>query len=632
MMTTLFLYSLKSAFALVLLYVPYALLMHREKSLRRNRLTLIGILVLSLVLPLCNVSRWSMDRQPLVQEAQRQMIEAGIPIHTALGEMQNIESQAETETDIPSQSDLLDNANTTEMAETLPAADPTEPTSHYDWFLLLSILFAIGMTLVLGVRLWQFCHMGAVIRRGSLWQDQVDGIHIYCHSEQVAPFSWLNNIVINDQDYAQHGQAIILHEQGHIHHRHSLDIVLLTLVQMLQWWNPAIYLLARHLRDVQEYEADDYVLRHGIDPQYYQILLLQSAAHLSSIPLVNSFNHSLIKNRIKMMSHPEPKAWMRSKMLYIIPLSMFALSVFATPSIIEPIESTVNQLAEQEEQQTVQPMENDTTLAKKERFVIYARWKCPGGWMSKIYVNMPRGTWVEDHINNKSYRDELGMDPVWFKPDSPNVFHNLADTVVVKIDGVVYDRKSVPSRHWSVVKKVEYYPNPMTVNVITKDVAVPSDLKDNVPRVQSIVLRNDKWRYILDEKWKEGDWSYHPTLSWKNDITLDNAYFYFHYTQRKPDLKVYIFASTDVTQKGIDRAVNFLNELGIKNYEIIKDIPIYHWTDEQYRAWAEKQKALGVKYSVSALKAKLIEEYVDVSEMEDMRRWNRVVRPVFKSK
>ena len=70
--------------------------------------------------------------------------------------------------------------------------------------------------------------------------------------------------------------------------------------------------------------------------------------------------------------------------------------------------------------------------------------------------------------------------------------------------------------------------------------------------------------------------------------------------------------------------------MGIKNYEIIKDIPIYHWTDEQYRAWAEKQKALGVKYSVSALKAKLIEEYVDVSEMDDMRRWNRVIRPVFK--
>ena len=43
MMTTLFLYSLKSAFALVLLYVPYALLMHREKSLRRNRLTLMRV-------------------------------------------------------------------------------------------------------------------------------------------------------------------------------------------------------------------------------------------------------------------------------------------------------------------------------------------------------------------------------------------------------------------------------------------------------------------------------------------------------------------------------------------------------------------------------------------------------------
>lgn len=629
MMTELFLYSIKSAFALMLLYAPYALLLHHEKCLHRNRLTLLAILGLSLLLPLCNISSWSMDNQPLVHQAQMQMIEAGIPIHTAQAEAETVEAQAEQTSDMPVLS-ATSNTDTTVETPGASVTDPTEEPASHDWFQIASILFAIGMILVLGVRLAQFCRMGVVIRRGSLWQEKVNGIRIYCHSEQVTPFSWLNNIVIGDKDYDRNGREIILHEEGHIRHCHSLDIVLLTVVQMLQWWNPFVFLLARHLRDVHEYEADDYVLRHDIDPQAYQMLLLQSVVHDATFPLANSFNHSLIKNRIKMMSLPQPKAWMRSKMLYVIPLSMLALSVFATPSIIEPIESTVNQLAEQGEQQTVQPMENDTTLTKKERFVIYARWKCPGGWMSQIYVNIPRGTWVEDHINNKSYRDELGMDPVWFQPDSPNVFHHLADTVVIKIDGVVYDRKSVPSRHWSVVKKVEYYPNPMTVNVITKDVAVPSDLKDNVPRVQSIVLRNDKWRYILDEKWKEGDWSYHPTLSWKNDITLDNAYFYFHYTQRKPDLKVYIFASTDVTQKGIDRAVNFLNELGIKNYEITKDIPIYHWTDEQYRAWAEKQKALGVKYSVSALKAKLIEEYVDVSEMEDMRRWNRVIRPVFK--
>lgn len=311
MMTELFLYSIKSAFALVLLYAPYALLLHHEKCLRRNRLTLLAILGLSLLLPLCNLSSWSMDNQPLVHRAQVQMLEVGIPIHTAQDEIEVVEAQVEPELGA-TQLSAEQNTTWTEGTPVAPISNPTEEPASHDWFQIVSILFAIGMTLVLGVRLAQFCRMGVVIRRGSLWQEKVDGIRIYCHSEQVTPFSWLNNIVIGDKDYDRNGREIILHEEGHIRHCHSLDIVLLTLVQMLQWWNPFVFLLARHLRDVHEYEADDYVLRHDIDPQAYQMLLLQSVVHDATFPLASSFNHSLIKNRIKMMSLPQPKAWMRS--------------------------------------------------------------------------------------------------------------------------------------------------------------------------------------------------------------------------------------------------------------------------------------------------------------------------------
>ena len=629
-MTTLFIYSIKSAFVLVLLYAPYALLLHHEKCLRRNRLTLLAILGLSLLLPLCNISSWSMDNQPLVHQAQMQMIEAGIPIHTAQAEAETVEAQAEATSDIPV---LSATSNTVATGETpvAPISNPTEEPASHDWFQIVSILFAIGMTLVLGVRLAQFCRMGAVIRRGSLWQEKVDGINIFCHSGQVTPFSWLNNIVIGDKDYDRNGREIILHEEGHIRHCHSLDIVLLTLVQMLQWWNPFVFLLSRHLRDVHEYEADDYVLRHDIDPQAYQMLLLQSVVHDATFPLASSFNHSLIKNRIKMMSLPRPKAWMRSKVLYVIPLSMLTLSVFATPSIIEPIESTVNQLAEQMEQveQTAQPMADDTTVAKKDLFVRHVQWQCPGGLQKRIKIAIPRGTWIEDHINNKSYIDILGTDRFKLIADYDLYTDYLPeDTIVVKIDGVVYDKDHLPKQHWSVIKKVEFWPNPETVNIITKDVVVPDTIKDNIPRVQTFVLRSKTWIYVVDEKLKEGDWSYQPRQTWKNEPGGIRSFFLF--SKEKPDLKVYIYASTEVTQKEIDRAVGVMNELGIKNYEIVKDIPIYHWTDDQYRAWAEKQKALGMKYSVSALKDKLTEEYVDLSEMDDMRRWNKVIRPVFK--
>ena len=724
MMTELFLYSIKSAFTLVLLYAAYALLLHHEKCLRRNRLTLLAILCLSLLLPLCNVSSWSMDNQPLVHRAQVQMQGAGIPIHMVQDEADVVEAQAELDS---GEAQLLATANPigTEGTPIVPVADATGEPASRDWFQVVSLLFVLGMTLVLGVRLAQFYRMGAVIRRGSLWQEKVNGIHIYCHSEQVTPFSWLNNIVIGDKDYDRNGREIILHEEGHIRHCHSLDIVLLTVVQMLQWWNPFIFLLARHLRDVHEYEADDYVLRHDIDPHAYQLLLLQSVVHDATFPLASSFNHSLIKNRIKMMSLPQPKAWMRSKVLYVIPLSMLALSVFATPSIIEPIEKTVatlDQTNPQEENKVKATNERRavtyvTTQTIKGRIVapfysichtqeteivdldkntsfrdetnyhiswcysekkhiikvngkIYSKDEVPdlpvtavkriefhkegektvinlvtkdfgsdelmiysytdsikGRLVKRYSVRIPKGTWIVN-ARGKSFIDEVGI-PFPSEFERPYYRQGLSDSTIIKIDGVVYNRDSLPKLHYSEMKKAEFYRNPQTINIITKNVVIPDSVKDNVPRVQTIILRGKNHVAVVDSLWTVGDWRSVAAISWNKDQGY-NIRHLFYFSKNKPDLKVYIYASTEVTQQTIDRAVGVLDELGIKNYEIIKDIPIYHWTDEQYRAWAEKQKALGVKYSVNALKAKLISEYVDLSEMNDMRRWNRVIRPVFK--
>lgn len=51
----LFLYSLRSAFVLALLFIPYMLLLRKESFFRLNRMILLLILLLSLVLPALDV-------------------------------------------------------------------------------------------------------------------------------------------------------------------------------------------------------------------------------------------------------------------------------------------------------------------------------------------------------------------------------------------------------------------------------------------------------------------------------------------------------------------------------------------------------------------------------------------------
>ncbi len=330
-----------------MLYVPYVLMLRRESFYRFNRLMLLGILLLSLLLPLCNISALSLDRQPVVQAAQLQLLEMGIPVHV-LPEVQVV-------------------------AETQAANNRLT----FSLFNLLTFTYIAGMAGLLLLRLWQMGRLQLGLKRGVLWHSDEGGIRIYCHAEDVAPFSWMQSVVISQRDWNEAGREIVLHEKGHILGGHSWDVVLLTLVQMVQWWNPMCYMLGVSLRDVHEYEADSYVLRQGVSAQGYQLLLIRKAvgsgpslwSGSGTYAFANSFNHSLTKKRITMMKKSKSNPWMRARALYVIPVAALALSAFATPKFVAPIEEAVTNLEGKGTEKSVNlqvPDEKKKSVAQKD--------------------------------------------------------------------------------------------------------------------------------------------------------------------------------------------------------------------------------------------------------------------------
>lgn len=299
MIEALFMYSLKSAFVLMLLYAPYALLLRKESFFRINRMVLLMILLLSFVLPLINIQTLSWDSHPVVQVAQQQMIEIGMPVKVA-----------------------------TYLPEV--TVHGKNNSIQISWFHIASLVFAIGALVILLWQIGQIVRMGHVIRSGSLWHQQEEGVNIYCHADDVSPFSWMKNIVISAKDYEENSREILLHEKGHVRALHSWDLLLLAMLQVLQWWNPFVYILGYSLRDVHEYEADDSVLRSGVSAKAYQLLLIRKVVDASSYTFANNFDHSLTLKRITMMQKSKSSVWMRSKVLYIIPMATLALSAFAT--------------------------------------------------------------------------------------------------------------------------------------------------------------------------------------------------------------------------------------------------------------------------------------------------------------
>ncbi|SDD11318.1 outer membrane transport energization protein TonB [Algoriphagus faecimaris] len=141
------------------------------------------------------------------------------------------------------------------------------------------------------------------------------------------PASFFNYILLpyfdpQDEDL----QKILLHESVHVSKRHTFDLILLQLVKAIFWFNPAVYLFERSLREVHEYQADQGVTRNYSQIDYSR-LLLRLITQDQGWQFTNSFNQFQTKKRIVMMNKEESKNLQKGRFLMILPI--LGLMVFA---------------------------------------------------------------------------------------------------------------------------------------------------------------------------------------------------------------------------------------------------------------------------------------------------------------
>ena len=266
---TMLAFAIKSIIILSIMYIPYMLLLRKESFFRFNRLILIVIMALSMVLPLCDFHALSWGENPM-NEQLHGVIEIGMPFATPMSQ----------------------------QGDNLPVE---HANANVDWWSVVSLIYVIGVCVTIIWKLLQLTVLYRQIHKGVLWTEKQGGVTIYCHANNIAPFSWFNTIAISEEDYRDNAREILRHEMGHVQNLHSLDILFVNIVEVIQWCNPIAWILANSLRDVHEYEADDAVLRSGVNAHQYQSLLIKKAVGSSSYAFANSFNHSLLKKRITMM-------------------------------------------------------------------------------------------------------------------------------------------------------------------------------------------------------------------------------------------------------------------------------------------------------------------------------------------
>ena len=303
-MGTFLVYILKSAACLAVFYLFYKLLMSRDTFHRFNRFALLGLLVLSSLLPLVEAS---VNSPAAVQET-----------------MLTLEQ-------------LLLMADIQPEGESMAAATPSATVL---WLRAALLVYLTGIVFFIVRNLCSLARLGRLIRQGkrealdSYLPDRKEkNVRLVVHDYDIAPFSWMHWIVIARKDLEENGREILIHELAHIRNRHSWDLLLADLCIFVQWFNPAAWLLKQELQNIHEYEADETVLREGVNARNYQMLLIKKAVGTRLYSMANSFNHSSLKKRITMMLKEKSNPWARAKYLYILPLAALAVTAFARPEV-----------------------------------------------------------------------------------------------------------------------------------------------------------------------------------------------------------------------------------------------------------------------------------------------------------
>lgn len=282
-----FVYIIKVAVLQTVFYLTYKLLLSRESFHAFNRGVLLTMQAAALLLPLLHIT-----------------LETPTPVHQTIALAEATFVQTATVAD-------GDGAGLT-------------------FIQVLTLVWIAGFVLLLVRSVVSLVRLMMLLRSGRLCETC--GTLVTVVSGDTAPFSWFNRIVISLKDYLSGAREIVIHEQAHVSHHHSVDIALCNTIIMFCWFSPAAWLLRAELRDVHEYEADDAVLRHGVDASGYQLLLIRKAVGERLFAMANNLNQTNLKKRITMMKIKKSNPWNRVKAAIVLPLAAVSVIVFATPA------------------------------------------------------------------------------------------------------------------------------------------------------------------------------------------------------------------------------------------------------------------------------------------------------------
>jgi TonB family protein len=272
-------YLLLVNFYLVLFFGFYTLLLRKETFFQLNRIYLVAAAILSFAIPLIQAD-W-VKNLFITQQVQQTIYNTPINIYT-YNFTYNI----------------------------TPADD------------LLTIGEALGI-LYIGV--------ASILVLKLMWELIILKKEIEKPDPSIA-YSFFKKISLGNN--AENHNVIAEHEHVHARQWHTIDVLIIESIVIINWFNPVVYLYRFAIKYIHEFIADNQVIQKGAtDKADYAMLLLTQTFDVPSNHLVSNFyNQSLLKQRIIMLQKNKSKRIALAK--YGLSAPMFVLMLILSSATV----------------------------------------------------------------------------------------------------------------------------------------------------------------------------------------------------------------------------------------------------------------------------------------------------------
>ena len=219
-------YSLNAGLIIMILWAGYQFALSRNTNFKSSRVALLSIYILAALLPF----------MPIISF-------------------------------IPSDIALV--GGNVEVGKIEASNNPT--VSGIQFNRIIGLFYAVGCLVVIFFLLIGWYKIIRIIKNAHK-EDRIGYTLAISPLSSTAPFNCWRYIVVNEKD--ADNETILAHESKHVFYGHTFDLILGQFVLVLQWWNPAAWLMFRSLRTLHEYQADEGVLTEGYSRCDYELLML----------------------------------------------------------------------------------------------------------------------------------------------------------------------------------------------------------------------------------------------------------------------------------------------------------------------------------------------------------------------